>query len=166
MTKTVTTNRTAAWVARAGLLAALYAVLCWVLKPISFGIIQLRVAEALVALPILMPEAVPGVFIGALVANLIGGLGPWDVILGSLATLIAAVLTRRWRRSFLAYLPPIVINGLVVSWYLVYLIKLPDMGGYWIAAGSIALSEAVVVLGLGLPLVKLLPRFLPGISHD
>lgn len=164
MTGTKSANRTASRVTRAGLIAAVYVVLCWVLKPISFGIIQLRVAEALVTLPILMPEAVPGVFVGALVANLIGGLGPWDVVLGSLATLVAAILTRRWRRSFLAYLPPIVINGLVVSWYLIYLIKLPDMGGYWIAAGSIALSETVVVFGLGLPLVKLLPRFLPDLG--
>ncbi|MGE5509016.1 MAG: QueT transporter family protein [Chitinophagales bacterium] len=99
---------------------------------------------------------------GALLANLLGGLGIWDITLGSLATLAAAWLTRRWRRSWVAYLPPILVNGLVVGWYLTYLIHLPGprlLGSTFLGAAlSIGVSEAVIVLVLGVPLVALLRR--------
>ncbi|MGE5508338.1 MAG: QueT transporter family protein [Chitinophagales bacterium] len=149
-------------VARAGLIAAAYAVLCWVLKPISYNILQLRVAEAMTTLPILYAEAVPGLFVGALLANLLGGLGIWDITLGSLATLAAAWLTRRLRRSWLAYLPPVVVNAVVVGWYLTFLLHLPGpkvAGSAFLgAAAAIGLSEAIVVVVLGLPLVGILRR--------
>jgi uncharacterized membrane protein len=149
-------------VARAGLIAAVYAALCWVLKPVSFGVLQFRVAEALTLLPILYAEAVPGLFVGALLANVIGGLGLPDIVLGSLATLVAAWLTRIWRRSWTAYLPPIVVNAVVVGWYLTYLIHLPSpklLGSTFLGAAlAIGASEAVVLLVLGVPLVALLRR--------
>lgn len=149
-------------IARAGLIAAIYVVLCWILKPISFNVLQFRVAEALTLLPILYAEAVPGLFAGALLANVIGGLGLPDIVFGSLATLAAAWLTRAWRRSWTAYLPPIVVNALVVGWYLTYLIHLPSpklLGSTFLGAAlSIGASEAVVVLVLGVPLVALLRR--------
>ncbi len=149
-------------VARAGLIAAVYVVLCWVLKPLSFNILQFRVAEALTVLPILYAEAVPGLFVGALLANVIGGLGIWDITLGSLATLAAAWLTRRHRRSWVAYLPPILVNAVVVGWYLTYLLRLPGprlLGSTFLGAAlAIGASEAVIVAALGIPLVGLLRR--------
>lgn len=149
-------------IARAGAVAAIYVVLCWVLRPISFGVLQFRVAEALTVLPILYPEAVPGLFAGALLANVIGGLGIWDIVLGSLATLLAAWLTWRWRRSWAAFVPPILVNAVVVGWYLTYLLGLPGpkvWGSAFLGAAlAIGVSEAVVVFGLGWPLLGLLHR--------
>ncbi|RKX27801.1 MAG: hypothetical protein DRP45_00130 [Candidatus Zixiibacteriota bacterium] len=81
-------------IAQAGLIAAAYAVLCLVFAPISFAVYQVRVAEALTVLPFLTRAAIPGLFIGCLLANWFGGMGWQDIVFGSLITLIAAILTR------------------------------------------------------------------------
>ena len=87
-------------IARAGVIAALYVVLTMIFQPISFSMnspIQFRISEALTLLPILTADAVPGLFIGCLLANWLGG-GVWfDVVLGSIATLLAALCTRQFR---------------------------------------------------------------------
>lgn len=83
---------------RGALIAAIYAVLCAALAPISYGEVQFRISEALTILPLLMPEAVPGLFVGCLIANLIGGAGILDIVFGSLATLIAGLLTYAMRK--------------------------------------------------------------------
>ena len=70
---------------RGALIAAIYAVLCAALAPISYGEVQFRISEALTILPLLMPEAIPGLFVGCLIANLIGGAGILDIVFGSLA---------------------------------------------------------------------------------
>ena len=80
-------------IALAAVTAALYAGLTMALAPISFGVVQFRVAEALTLLPFIMPEAVPGLFVGCLLANFLGGFGIIDVVFGSAATLAAACLT-------------------------------------------------------------------------
>ncbi|GAF27006.1 hypothetical protein MTCOM_12020 [Moorella thermoacetica] len=137
-------------IARGAVIAALYAVVTIILKPISFGYLQVRVAEALTLLPILYPEAVPGLFIGCLISNIYGGLGPIDIFLGSLTTLAAAWLTYVWRRSWIAYLPPILLNGVIVGAYLSYLLHVHIL----LAMGSVATGEAIAVLALGIPLLK------------
>jgi len=81
-------------IALAGLIAALYAVLGLVFLPISFGVYQVRVAEVLTVLPFLTRAAVPGLFIGCMLANVYGGMGWQDIVFGSLITLAAAILTR------------------------------------------------------------------------
>jgi len=78
----------------AGLIAALYTVLSIAFLPISFGVYQIRVAEALTVLPFLTPAAIPGLFIGCLLANILGGMGWLDIVFGPLITLVAAILTR------------------------------------------------------------------------
>ncbi|NOY89172.1 MAG: QueT transporter family protein, partial [FCB group bacterium] len=78
----------------AGLIAALYVVLSLVFMPISFGVYQIRIAEALTVLPFLTPAAIPGLFIGCLLANIFGGMGWLDIVFGPLITLLAAVATR------------------------------------------------------------------------
>ena len=79
--------------ARAGIIAALYALLTVFLQPFSFGIWKFRASEALTVLPaILFPEAIPALFVGCLIANVVGN-GIWDIFIGSFATLIAATLT-------------------------------------------------------------------------
>ena len=75
--------------ARAGMIAAIYAALTLIFAPISFNAVQFRISEAMTVLPILLPEAVPGLAVGCLVANILGGAALPDVIGGTLATLIA-----------------------------------------------------------------------------
>ncbi len=138
---------------RAAIIAALYVILVWLLAPISFGPIQFRLAEALTLLPMIYAEAVPGLFVGVLLANLLGGLGLWDVFGGSLVTLLAAYITWRFRaKPVIAILSPIVLNAFLISLYLHYIFTLP----YWAMVLSIGISEAVVVLLLGVPLFKVL----------
>lgn len=140
-------------IVRGAAIAGLYVALVYIFQPISFGQIQLRIAEALTVLPILYVEAVPALFVGCLLANLLGPVGPWDIIGGSLVTLLAAIGTYRFRNSILAYLSPVILNGLLVSLYLAWIIeKLP----YWVTAISISVSEAIVVFGLGMPLINYL----------
>ena len=102
--------------ARAGMIAAIYAALTLIFAPISFNAVQFRISEAMTVLPILLPEAVPGLAVGCLVANILGGAALPDVIGGTLATLIAAILTRTLRKKpVLAMASPVVINGLIVG---------------------------------------------------
>jgi uncharacterized membrane protein len=139
---------------RAGIIAALYVAVTIVLAPISFSAIQFRVSEALTVLPILFPEAVPALFVGVLVANILGGVGLVDIIGGSLTTLLAAYVTYRYRKNIIAYLSPIVLNALLVSAYLHAIFDLP----YWLTVLSIGVSEAVVVFVIGYPLVRFLQK--------
>jgi len=82
----------------------------------SFFPQQLRVAESLTLLPILFPEAIPGLFIGCLVSNLLSPYGLPDIIFGSLATLAAAILTRKLRGNiWVACIPPVAVNAVVIG---------------------------------------------------
>lgn len=157
--------------ALAGLIAALYVVLGLAFMPISFGVYQLRVAEALTVLPFLTRAAIPGLFVGCLLANLFGGMGWQDIIFGSLLTLIAAILTRLVRRFsdklmeaktvasdtvgvVLAPLPPVVVNAFGVSIYLA-----PILGmDYWFSVQMIGVGQLVACYALGLPLLKLMQK--------
>lgn len=139
---------------RIAAIAAIYAVLTIILAPISYGAIQVRVAEALTVLPFLTVDAVPGLFVGCLAANVYGGLGLSDIVFGSLATLLAAVVTWRVPRPWLAPLPPVVANALIVPAYLAALLHVP----YWILAGSIAAGEFLACYVLGYPLLLYIRR--------
>jgi uncharacterized membrane protein len=136
---------------RGAIVAALYVVVTFVFAPVSFStLIQFRASEALTVLPIIFPESVVGLYLGVMLANVLGGLGPIDIFGGSLVTLLAAYLTYRTRGSWLAYIWPIALNGLLISLYLAPIIGVP----YWVEAGALSLSEGVVVLALGYPLVR------------
>ena len=115
--------------AQGAMIAALYVVLTEIFAPISFREVQVRIAEALTILPVFTPAAVPGLFIGCVLGNIVGGALIPDVIFGSLATLIGAVFTRMLRKSspFLAPVPPILSNTLIVPFVLkyAYLVDLP-----------------------------------------
>lgn len=139
----------------AGMIAALYAVVTLLLRPISYGEMQVRVSEALTLLPILTPAAVPGLFVGCLIANVLGSATIWDMVFGSLATLIAALITRQLRhKPALAALAPVVMNGLVVGLVLHFTLNLPLLATMlWVALG-----EAVACYALGLPLLWALKK--------
>lgn len=115
-------NKNVNFLTQAAMIAAIYVVLTLVFRPISFGEVQIRIAEALTILPLFTPAAVPGVFVGCLIANIIGGGILPDIIFGSLATLIGAVCTYRLRGKipYLAPLPPIIANTLIVPFVLYY----------------------------------------------
>lgn len=97
------------------LIAALYAALTLLLAPISYGAIQCRISEAMTILPILLPQSIPGLFIGCVISNLYTGMLT-DVIFGSLATLLAALGTYLLRkRPLLAAACPVVANAVIVG---------------------------------------------------
>lgn len=112
---------------QAAMIAALYVALTYVFRPISFGEVQVRISEALTVLPVFTFAAVPGLYVGCLLGNLLGGAVLPDVIFGSLATLLGAVGTRLLRKSHpvLAILPPIVSNMVIVPFVLRYAYQLP-----------------------------------------
>ncbi len=107
---------------QAAMIGAIYVALCLVFAPISYGEVQIRVAEALTILPYFTPAAIPGLFVGCLIANILGGGIALDVLCGSLATLLGAVGTYLLRKQgkFLAPLPPIIANTLIVPFVLFY----------------------------------------------
>ena len=101
---------------RAALIAALYTALTLLLAPISYGDVQIRIAEALTLRPVLLPEAVPALAIGCLLSNILGGCTIFDIVFGTLATLLAAVCTRLLReRLYLAAAMPVLFNGVIVG---------------------------------------------------
>ena len=115
-------NKHAAFLTQAAMIAAIYVVLTLLFRPVSFGEIQVRIAEALTILTLFTPAAVPGVFAGCLIANILGGGILVDIIFGSLATLIGAVLTYRLRNCapLLGPLPPIASNTVIIPFVLFY----------------------------------------------
>lgn len=116
------------WV-RSALIAAVYVVLTIVFSPFSFGEIQVRIAEMLTVLPLFTGAAVPGLFVGCLLGNTLGGAPLPDILFGSLATLIGAAGTYALRSKGVgpAILPPIAANTLIIPWILrlVYRVALP-----------------------------------------
>ena len=117
-------NKKVLFAVQAAMIAALYVVLTYItnLLGLASGTIQVRFSEALCILPVFTPAAIPGLFIGCLISNLITGGIIWDIIFGSIATLIGAVFTYKLRGSskWLAPLPPIVANTVIVPFVLYY----------------------------------------------
>lgn len=115
-------NKTAAlWLAQGAAVAALYVVLTLIFAPISFGSVQFRIAEILTILPLFTPAAVPGLFVGCLLGNILGGAIIWDIVFGSLATLIGAALGYLLRfNRWLVPVPTVIANALIIPWVLRY----------------------------------------------
>ena len=123
------------YLTRASIIAAIYIVLILVqalpfpFVNLTFGPLQLRIAEGLVLLPLVESAAIPGVFIGCLLSNLLlslySGFGLIDIIGGSLVTLVAAYLTSKMKNKITGILPPVILNGLVVSIWVSYFTKVP-----------------------------------------
>lgn len=142
------------YTARGALVGALYVVLTLVsaLFGLSSGVIQFRISEALCVLPIFMPEAIPGLFIGCIVSNLIAGGVFWDIVFGSIATLIGAILARLLRKLpekliFITTLPTVFANVFIVPFVLIYAYGAPD--SYAFIAFTVFIGELVCATGLG-----------------
>jgi len=147
----------------AGVVAALYAVLSYfsAIFGVAYGPFQCRFSEALCVLPFLFPETVPGLFIGCLAANLLSPYGALDIVFGSLATLLAALWTRRVSRKWLAPLPPVICNAVIVGALIAFYetgfgAGFPGVFAY--NALTVGAGEAVACYVLGGLLLTLLPR--------
>lgn len=144
--------------ARAAIIAALYAVLCWALAPVAFGPLQIRPAEALCILPLFYFEAVPGLWVGCMLANLFSGYGALDIGVGSLATLFAALCTwgigklpwNDWAKVIVGGLPVVLFNALIIP---AVIILGSDTGweAYVAIMLEMMLTESVWVYALGIP---------------
>jgi uncharacterized membrane protein len=150
-------------ITKAAIIAAIYVLLTYAFQGISFTKIQFRLSEALTVLPMFLPAAIPGLFIGCLIANFLGGGVLIDVALGSLATLAAACLTRRLRKHpLVAMSMPVLFNGVIVG-PMVYFVYEMGAGTFSFPALLltclfVALGEAAVIYTLGLALGETIKR--------
>ena len=152
-------NKNVAFMTQAAMIAAIYVVLTYVFAPFSFGEVQIRIAEALTILPVFTPAAIPGLFVGCIVGNILGGAILPDIIFGSIATLIGAFFTYQLRNKnrFHAPLPPIIANTVIVPFVLRY--------GYGVALPipfmmlTVGVGEVVGCGVLGLVLYTALNRY-------
>ncbi len=140
--------------ARAAMIAAIYTVLTLIFAPISYGMVQVRVSEMLMVLPYFTGAAVPGLFVGCMIANIFGGQGILDIVFGSLATLISAYLVTKIENKYLVPLPPVIINALIVGMVLHLVLGFP----YYMTAAWVAAGQVVACYGLGLPLLIFLEK--------
>lgn len=150
-------------------IAAAYAALTVVLAPISYGPVQFRVSEAFTALPFLMPGAVWGIFLGCILANLYTG-SVLDIVFGSLATLLAGLLTARFgkkgntvKNRLLGCLMPVLFNAVIVGAVLTWgygFQEFPEnpLASYGFNALTVGLGEAAVLYLIGYTLIRQLPR--------
>ena len=148
----------------AAMVAALYTVMGYFANIFgwTFGPVQCRFAEALTVLPFLFPAAAPGLVVGCFLTNLLSPYGPLDWLFGTLATAVAAWLTIKMPRWYLAALPPILVNALILSPMWAW----TDIGAvnpaFWVACGwnliTFIPGEALVCYVLGTLLLRLLPQ--------
>lgn len=138
---------------RGALIAALYVGLTYVstIFGLSSGAIQFRISEALCILPVFMPEAIPGLFIGCILANILSGCVIWDIVFCSIATLIGACVAYMLRKlpakfMWVATLPNMIANMVIVPFVLMYAYGVNE--GYFLLALSVGIGEFVCgVLG-------------------
>ncbi len=162
MQKIFTTKR----LCRAAIIAALYVALTYAFGAIAYnGILQIRPAEALTILPLFFPEAVLALWVGCMLANLASPFIVYDVPIGGLATLVAALLTYGAGRLIKNHIIkvivggffPVIINAIIIPLIIVFLCGGSDgyrtaTIAYWANFGSLAATESLWVYGLGAPL--------------
>ncbi len=144
----------------AAVIAAIYAALTMALAPMTYGAVQFRLTEALTVLPLLIPEATLGLTVGCVIANIPSG--PWDMLIGGVATLIAAIITRHSRKIYFGVIPPIVVNALMIP--IVFLITGTEasLAVYFASVLSVGLGQIVSVCALGIPLYFTMKKLLSG----
>ena len=147
------------FIAQAAMIAAIYVVLTLIGASFSYGEVQVRISEALTILPAFTPAAIPGVFLGCLISNILGGCILPDIIFGSLATLAGAVFTwmLRNKSKYLAPLPPIIANVLVVPFVLKYGYMVPLPIPFMML--TVGIGEVISCGVLGLILYTALNRY-------
>lgn len=155
-------NKKVLFIVHAAVTAALYVVLTLTANALGLAnyAVQVRFSEALTILPVFTPAAVPGLFIGCLLSNFLTGCLPWDIALGSIATLIGAFgtyMVRNSRFKFLAALPPIAANTLIVPFVLAYVYRFDGSILYFML--TVGAGEIISCGILGLLLRSVLQRY-------
>ncbi len=138
-----------------GMTAALYVVLTMLAAAfgLASGAVQVRLSEALTILPVFTSAAIPGLTVGCVLANIVTGCAAWDVVFGSLATLIGAVGTRLLKdRPILAWIPPVISNVAIVPIVLMKVYGLTD--AWWYLALTVGAGEIISCGVLGLLLYR------------
>ena len=141
------------------MIAAIYVVLTYLANALGLAnyAIQVRFSEALTILPYFTPAAIPGLFIGCLLSNILTGCAIPDIIFGSLATLIGAVFTRKLRKyKWLAPVPPIVANALIVPFVLLYAYGIRPL---WLSFITVTVGEIISCGVLGMLLLFSLQKY-------
>ena len=151
-------NKNVTFLTQAAMIAAIYVVLTYVFAPFSFGEVQIRISEALTILPLFTPAAIPGLFVGCLVGNILGGAILPDIIFGSIATLIGAVGSYLLRKNrYLVSVPPILANMIIVPWVLRFAYGSEDM--IWFSTITVGIGEILAIGILGQILLSVLIRY-------
>ena len=149
---------------RAALIAALYVILTFISQifGLASGVIQFRLSEALTCMPLFYREAIPGLWIGCVLANLLTGCAVWDIVFGSAATLLGAMGT--WyigrKKPLLGPVFPILSNMLIVPLVLRYVYGAE--GSYWFLMVTVGAGEIVCCGILGMLLYKLYKKAISG----
>ena len=139
-------------------IAAIYVALTMSFSAISFGPVQFRISEALCILPFFTPAAIPGLFIGCFLSNLLCGAAVMDVVFGSIATLIGAVGSYCLRHNkWLVCVPPILANAIIVPWVLRYAYGSTDL--IPVAMLTVGIGEILAIGVLGNLLLVTLDRY-------
>lgn len=146
-------------ITQAAIIAALYVVLTFVANTLGLarGAIQIRLSEALTILPYFTPAAIPGLFVGCLISNILVGSVLWDVIFGSIATLLGAIGTYYLKKhKWFAPIPPILSNAIIVPFVLVYAYGVTDALPF--LAFTVGMGEVISAGVLGMILLKSLEK--------
>lgn len=146
------------FIVHSAIIAAMYVALTFIFNYMSFGFVQFRISEALAVLPYFTSSAIPGLFIGCFLSNLLFG-GVWaDVVFGSIATLSAAVFSYLLRKNkWLVPVPPIVFNTMIIPFVLKYGYGAPEAIYYMVF--TVGVSEIIVCGIIGTALLLFLEKF-------
>lgn len=153
-------NSKALFIAHAAIIAALYVVLTLIANALGLAnyAIQVRFSEALTILPYFTPAAIPGLFVGCILSNILTGCVPLDIIFGSIATLLGAIFTYKLRKwKFLTPLPPIISNIIFVPPVLAYVYQFE--GTLYYFAITVGIGEIISCGILGLILLSILEKY-------
>lgn len=160
-------NKKIRFLTEAAVIGALYAVLTIVsaVFGLAYGEVQFRISEALTLLPLFTPAAVPGLTVGCIVANIFSSVTPLDTVIGSLATLLAAVFTRKCRNitikgfPFLSMIFPVVFNAVFVGFEIAVFSSADSFwSAFCLCALSVGMGEGAVVFSLGTALILFLQK--------
>lgn len=150
-------NKRVQFITQGAVIAAIYVVLVLIFDTFSFGPIQFRIAEVLTIMPYFTPAAIPGLFVGCLIANIIGGGLIWDIVFGSIATLIGAIGSYLVRKNkWLVPLPPIIANMVIVPFVLKYAYGYDGLLVYFMF--TVGLSEIIVCGIIGMALLTVMAK--------
>ena len=145
------------FIAESAIIAALYVVTTWLLAPISYGAIQFRISEVLMLLVVLNPKFSFALILGCFISNTTSSLGWYDMVFGTLATVIAIIPMCFIRKMPIAAIFPVLSNAFIVSLELGIAFNLWNIA-YWYNVFTIALGEAVVLYLLGIPLTSAISK--------